>query len=65
MKALFVQITREDPMMHQSINPATAFDRPVRDAIIQKDEIISLKIDLETLSLGEFYGKYFSDEDGK
>ena len=52
-------------MMHQPVNPSTAFDRPIRDDIIQKDEIISLKIDMETLSLNDFYQKHFLIEGEK
>jgi hypothetical protein len=47
-------------MMHQPVYPSIAHnDRPVREEIILKDEIIGLKIDLETLTLDEFYVKYF------
>jgi hypothetical protein len=33
-------------------------DRPERETIIQKDEIISLKIDLNLLSVEDFLEKY-------
>jgi len=46
-------------MMHQAIDPLAQFnDRPNREEIIQKDEIISLKIDLNLLSVEEFIDKY-------
>ncbi len=47
--------------MHQAIDPLAQFnDRPDREEIIQKDEIISLKIDLNLLSVEEFIEKYCS-----
>lgn len=47
--------------MHQRIEPeVTLDDRPDRDLIIEKDEIIGLIIDLETLSPEEFNDVYFS-----
>jgi hypothetical protein len=36
-------------------------DRPDRTNIIEKDEIIGLIIDLETLSPIDFYKKYFDE----
>lgn len=36
--------------------------KPERDTIIEKDEIISLKIDLEVLSPEEFLKKYLKAE---
>ncbi len=51
-------------MMHQRVDPfITLDDRPDRDTVIEKDEIISLIIDLETMSTERFYDKYFSDDD--
>ena len=46
-------------MMHQKCEPLITFnDRPIREAIIQKDEIISLVIDINLLSVDEFIQKY-------
>ena len=46
-------------MMHQKCEPLIKFnDRPIREAIIQKDEIISLIIDINLLSVDEFIQKY-------
>ncbi len=46
-------------MMHQAIDSALQFnDRPDRETVIQKDDIISLKIDLNLLSVEEFIQKY-------
>ncbi len=46
-------------MMHQAIDSSLQFnDRPDRETIIQKDDIISLKIDLNLLSVEEFIQKY-------
>ncbi len=51
-------------MMHQRVEPyVTLDDRPNRDNIIEKDEIMSLIIDVETMSIEDFYEKYFSVED--
>jgi hypothetical protein len=36
--------------------------RPNRDVAISKDDIMSLKIDLEVLSSDEFYKKYVGEE---
>jgi hypothetical protein len=47
-------------MMHQRIDSAVKLnDRPLRDEIIDKDEIIGLIIDLETLSPDDLDKKYF------
>ena len=52
-------------MMHQRGEPyVTLDDRPERDNVIEKDEILSLIIDIETLSTVEVYDKYF-DTDGR
>ena len=49
-------------MMHQRVEPyVTLDDRPDRDTIIEKDEILSLVIDIETLTTVDFYDKYFSE----
>lgn len=51
-------------MMHQRVEPfVTLDDRPDRDNVIEKDEILSLIIDVETMSMTEFYKKYFSYEE--
>jgi len=48
-------------MHHQRVEPyVTLDDRPERETIIEKDEIISLIIDTETMSIKEFYDKYFN-----
>ncbi len=48
-------------MMHQGIDPEMSLDdRPQRDEIIEKDEILGLIIDLETMSPDDFYSTYFS-----
>ena len=50
-------------MMHQQYEPdLTLDDRPDREAIIEKDEIIGLIIDLETLSPDDFFAAYFSEK---
>jgi hypothetical protein len=47
-------------MMHQSVDShGTSDGYPVRETIIEKDEIISLKIDLEVLTPAELDEKYF------
>jgi hypothetical protein len=52
-------INREVSMKHQSVQPAVKLnDRPIRDTIIQKDDIISLIIDVNLLSADEFICKY-------
>ncbi len=38
-------------------------NRPERESIIQKDDILSLKIDLEVLSPEELHAKYFTIEE--
>ena len=46
-------------MKHQTVQPAVKLnDRPIRDTIIQKDDIISLIIDVNLLSVDEFIFKY-------
>lgn len=51
-------------MMHQRVEPyVTLDDRPDRDTVIEKDEVMSLIIDVETMSTTDFYDKYFSLED--
>jgi hypothetical protein len=62
-------VKREQPapggieMMNQRVEPfVTLDDRPDRDTVIEKDEIISLIIDLETLSIADLYDKYFANE---
>ncbi len=50
--------------MHQRIEPyVTLDDRPDRDTVIEKDEILSLIIDVETMTTADFYNRYFSMED--
>ena len=50
-------------MMHQRYEPdLTLDDRPEREAIIEKDEIIGLIIDLETMSTEDFYATYFANK---
>ena len=49
--------------MHQRIEPEVNFDdRPEREEVIEKDEILGLIIDLETLSPEDFFSAYFSGE---
>jgi hypothetical protein len=56
--------TRGNIMMHQRVDPyITLDDRPDRDTVIEKDEILSLIIDVETMSTVDFYNKYFSLEE--
>jgi hypothetical protein len=51
-------------MMHQRVEPfVTLDDRPERDTVIEKDEIISLIIDIEIMTTVDFYKKYFSLEE--
>jgi hypothetical protein len=47
--------------MHQQFDSDNSiiFDRPDRDEIISKDEILSLIIDLQVLTPGEINKKYF------
>ena len=48
-------------MMHQRIEQElTLDDRPEREEIIEKDEIIGLIIDMETMSPRDLYQTYFS-----
>ena len=50
-------------MMHQQYEPdLTLDDRPDRDEVIEKDEIIGLIIDLETMSAENFFATYFSEK---
>jgi hypothetical protein len=35
-------------------------DRPERENVIEKDEILSLIIDIEIMSTADFYKKYFN-----
>jgi hypothetical protein len=59
-RSLYKNERRENTMMHQRIEPyVTLDDRPERETIIEKDEIVSLVIDTETLSTIDFYEKYF------
>ncbi|NLD95128.1 MAG: hypothetical protein GX639_20965 [Fibrobacter sp.] len=47
-------------MYDQGVEPNVSLDdRPVRETVIEKDEIISLIIDIETMDSREFYKKYF------
>lgn len=49
-------------MMHQQYEPdLTLDDRPDREEVIEKDEIIGLIIDLETMSAEELFTTYFSE----
>ncbi len=49
--------------MHQRVEPyVTLDDRPERDTVIEKDEVMSLIIDVEVLGIEEFYDKYFELE---
>ena len=51
-------------MMHQRVEPfVTLDDRPDRETVIEKDEILSLIIDIEIMSTEDFYNKYFSTEE--
>ncbi len=51
-------------MLHQRVDPfLTLDDRPDRDTVIEKDEILSLIIDVETMTTVDFYNKYFSLEE--
>jgi hypothetical protein len=50
--------------MHQRSEPfVTLDDRPDRETVIEKDEILSLIIDIETMSTSDFYNRYFSLEE--
>ena len=50
-------------MMRNRMEPfVTLDDRPERDTVIEKDEVVSLIIDLETMSMDDLYEKYFSSE---
>jgi hypothetical protein len=49
-------------MMHQRYEPVlTLDDRPEREDVIEKDEILGLIIDLETMDPDAFFKTYFSD----
>ena len=49
--------------MHQRVEQyVTLDDRPDRDNIIEKDEVMSLIIDVEIMSIEDFYDKYFDTE---
>ena len=51
-------------MINQRGEPyVTLDDRPERENIIEKDEILSIIIDIEIMSAIDFYGKYFSNEE--
>lgn len=51
-------------MMHQQIETTHLFSgRPERETVIEKDEIISLIIDMETMEVNEFYGHYFNNDE--
>ena len=48
-------------MMFEPVDyPQSPSDHPHRQTVIERDEILSLKIDLEVLTPEEFHGKYFS-----
>ena len=48
-------------MIHQKVEPfVTLDDRPERDVVIEKDEVLGLVIDIETMLVIDFYDKYFS-----
>ena len=49
-------------MMQQRFEPAISLDdRPDREDVIGKDEVIGLIIDLETMTPDDFFRTYFSD----
>jgi hypothetical protein len=49
-------------MLNQRGEPyVTLDDRPDRDNVIEKDEVLSLIIDIEIMSTTDFYTKYFSN----
>ncbi|MBD3393922.1 MAG: hypothetical protein GF410_18070 [Chitinivibrionales bacterium] len=57
---------REVNMMFQPIDEKRAWaaitdGRPDRTTVIQNDEIVNLKIDLETIALEELYEKHFEN----
>lgn len=48
-------------MMFEPVDyPQSPSDHPYRQTVIERDEILSLKIDLEVLTPEELYRKYFS-----
>jgi hypothetical protein len=50
-------------MRRERVEPFEIYSiRPERDVVIQKDEILSLKIDLEVLTPEELFLKYFGCE---
>lgn len=52
-------------MIHQRAETFVSLDdRPNRNTIIEKDEILSLIIDVEILPTEKFYEKYFSTNQG-
>jgi hypothetical protein len=53
-------LNKEGAMMFQPIDyPQSQNDHPHRQTVIEKDEILGLRIDLEILTPSEFYRKYF------
>jgi hypothetical protein len=49
--------------MLRQFNPHNVREKkPNRELTIQKDEVVSLKIDLEVLTIDQLYEKYFSYE---
>jgi len=46
----------EQPEFESELN-----DRPNHPTVIQSDEIVDLKIDLQTLDTDEIYEKYFAE----
>ncbi len=50
-------------MTHQTTDSSVIlYGRPKRDTIIQKDDVVSLTIDCNLLSVEEFIEKYCSEE---
>lgn len=49
-------------MMHQKVESLVDLnDRPERNTVIQKDDIVSLTIDINLLSVEKFLEKYCSE----
>jgi hypothetical protein len=49
-------------MINRDYEPQLApEDRPERDDVIERDEIIGMVIDLETMTPERFFNNYFSD----
>jgi len=48
-----------------NIAPTRKKGHPRRNKIIQKDQVISMKIDLETMTQQDFNAKYFSEDSEK